>query len=144
VRTLEDTKKKSKEIDEDKIKINKNEIIINGKREQYRRVASEGAMLYFLLIQLYIVNHMYQYSLESFYTFFNKAIDITPKGSESVDNRVMNLRQKIRMTIYEWVARGLFERHKQIFYTQLTLRLMQKEAEKPEKTEKSEKGEKVE
>jgi dynein heavy chain len=34
-------------------------------------------MLYFLLIQLNIVNHMYQYSLESFTTFFFKAIDKT-------------------------------------------------------------------
>ncbi len=30
------------------------------------------------------------------------------------------------MTIYRWVARGLFEKHKQIFRCQLTFRLMQK------------------
>jgi dynein heavy chain len=32
----------------------------------------------------------------------------------------------IRKTIYQWVARGLFEKHKQIFLAQLTFRLMQK------------------
>jgi len=32
----------------------------------------------------------------------------------------------IRITIYQWVSRGLFERHKQIFLSQLTFRLMQK------------------
>jgi len=30
------------------------------------------------------------------------------------------------MTIYQWVSRGLFERHKQIFLSQLTFRIMQK------------------
>jgi len=30
------------------------------------------------------------------------------------------------MTIYQWVSRGLFEKHKQIFLGQLTFRLMQK------------------
>lgn len=46
-------------------------------REVYRRVAAEGAMLYFLLITLSVVDPMYQYSLESFSTFFFKAIDKT-------------------------------------------------------------------
>jgi dynein heavy chain len=30
------------------------------------------------------------------------------------------------MTVYQWIARGLFQRHKQIFLSQLTFRLMQK------------------
>jgi len=30
------------------------------------------------------------------------------------------------MTIYQWVSRGLFERHKQIFLSSLTFRIMQK------------------
>jgi dynein heavy chain len=80
-------------------------------REIYRRVSAEGAMLYFLLIQLNIVNHMYQYSLESFTTFFFKAIDKTDMFDDE-ENRVLALRQMIRMTIYQWVSRGLFERHK--------------------------------
>jgi dynein heavy chain len=68
---------------------------------------------------------MYQYSLESFQFFFTKAINATDDFSNDED-RVLALREKIRIVIYEWVARGLYEKHKQIFYTQLTLRLMQK------------------
>lgn len=82
-------------------------------------------MLYFLLIQLWIIDHMYQYSLESFTTFFFKAIDKTEE-SEELAIRVPNLIQMIRITIYQWVSRGLFERHKQIFMSMLTFRLMQK------------------
>jgi len=101
------------------------EIKINSLREVYRRVAAEGAMLYFLLIQLCIVVHMYQYSLESFTTFFFKAIE-KAEQFEDEEPRVLALREMIRMTIYQWVARGLFEKHKQIFRCQLTFRLMQK------------------
>jgi dynein heavy chain len=57
---------------------------------------------------------MYQYSLESFTTFFFKAIEKT-EMSEDDEIRVLALRDAIRMTIYQWVARGLFEKHKQIF-----------------------------
>lgn len=34
-------------------------------------------MLYFMLITLSVIDHMYQYSLESFTTFFFKAIEKT-------------------------------------------------------------------
>jgi dynein heavy chain len=77
-------------------------------------VAAEGAMLYFLLIQLCVVDAMYQYSLDSFQTFFFKAIDKTEQFEEE-ESRVIALREVIRMTIYQWVSRGLFERHKLIF-----------------------------
>jgi len=46
------------------------------------------------------------------------------------------LRDSIRMTIYRWVSRGLFQRHKQIFRCQLTFRLMQKKIVHVEYTEK--------
>lgn len=82
-------------------------------------------MLYFLLIQLWIIDHMYQYSLESFTAFFFKAIEKTEE-SEELEIRVPNLILGIRITIYQWVSRGLFERHKQIFLSMLTFRLMQK------------------
>jgi len=68
-------------------------------------------MLYFLLIQLWIIDHMYQYSLESFQNFFFKAIEKTEE-CEEIDVRVLSLIQMIRIVIYQWVSRGLFERHK--------------------------------
>lgn len=66
---------------------------------------------------------MYQYSLESFTTFFFKAIDKAELNDDD-ELRVLDLRSVIRKTIYEWVSRGLFEKHKQIFRCQLTFRLM--------------------
>jgi len=125
IEALEVTKTTSTEIKKQQDEAVETEKAINIMREVYRRVSAEGAMLYFLLIQLNIVDHMYQYSLESFTTFFFKAIEKT-ELSEDEEIRVLALRQQIRMTIYQWVSRGLFERHKQIFLSQLTFRIMQK------------------
>lgn len=124
IESLEVTKATSTEIQRQQIEAKQTEITINNLREVYRRVAAEGATLYFLLIQLCVVDHMYQYSLESFQTFFFKAIEGTELNDDD-EKRVVDLRQNIRMTIYRWVQRGLFVRHKQIFLTQLTFRLMQ-------------------
>ena len=112
-------------IQEKQILAKQTEKEINESREAYRPVSAEGAMLYFLLIQLWIIDHMYQYSLESFTAFFFKAIEKTEE-SEDLAIRVPNLIQMIRIVIYQWVSRGLFERHKQIFMSMLTFRLMQK------------------
>jgi len=125
IESLEKTKLTSKEIQEQQIIAKDTEIKINISREIYRRVAAEGSMIYFLLIQLCIVDHMYQYSLESFNTFFFRAFEKTA-NFDTDEKRVLELREQIRTTIYQWVSRGLFERHKQIFLCQIAFRLMQK------------------
>lgn len=113
INSLEETKKTSTEIKEQQELAKVTEKNINTLREVYRRVAAEGAMLYFMLITLSVMNHMYQYSLESFTTFFFKAIEKT-EMFEDEEPRVVALRAMIRMTIYQWVSRGLFEAHKPI------------------------------
>ena len=82
-------------------------------------------MLYFLLIKLCVIDSMYQYSLSAFTYFFFKAIEKTGQF-ENEEDRVTNMRDTIRMVIYQWVSRGLFEKHKLVFLVQLTFRLMQK------------------
>lgn len=59
IESLEVTKATSTEIQRQQIEAKQTEITINLLRETYRRVAAEGATLYFLLIQLCVVDHMY-------------------------------------------------------------------------------------
>jgi dynein heavy chain len=66
IEQLEVTKETSLKIQEKQALAKQTEKEINESREAYRPVSAEGAMLYFLLIQLWIIDHMYQYSLESF------------------------------------------------------------------------------
>lgn len=87
---LEITKKTSTTIQEQQIVAKETEKTIAKSREVYRRVAAEGAMLYFLLIKLCVVDHMYQYSLESFNMYFNKAIERT-ELNEDDNARVLDL-----------------------------------------------------
>eukprot|EP00927_Polykrikos_kofoidii_P060882 TRINITY_DN55787_c0_g1_i1.p1 TRINITY_DN55787_c0_g1~~TRINITY_DN55787_c0_g1_i1.p1 ORF type:complete len:1359 (-),score=233.84 TRINITY_DN55787_c0_g1_i1:102-4157(-) len=124
IKGLEKTKETSKEITEQVAHAQVMEAEINRSRELYRPVAVEGSMLFFLVNQLCVVEHMYQYSLDSFETFLDKAIDRAEK-SEDVMERTRCLVSMIRLTIFRWVNRGLFEAHKLIFCTMLTFRLFQ-------------------
>ena len=81
-------------------------------------------MLYFMLTKLCAIDHMYQYSLDSYNSFFLKSIRRRARR-EARRPRRANLVASLRMTIFTWVARGLFERHKLIFLAQLCFNLMQ-------------------
>merc|ERR1719197_2253332 len=122
---LEETKETSMEIAVQGKLAQETEVMINTSREEYRPVAAEGSMIFFLIIQLCIVEHMYQYSLGSFNTFLYKAIE-KAEPSEDIKVRTVTLIAEIRMTIFRWVNRGLFERHKIIFCGLLTFRLLQR------------------
>jgi dynein heavy chain len=98
--------------------------VINQAREVYRIVATEASLLYFVMLQLSTVDHMYQYSLDSFTMFFLKSLKTTAADSEK-KFRVEKLQSTLRWTIFKWVVRGLFEKHRLIFLTQLTLSLLQ-------------------
>merc|ERR1740138_1887489 len=121
---LEKTKATSKEISLQVAEAQKTEIDINTSREAYRPVAAEGSMVFFIIIQLCFMQHMYQYSLDSFVTFLYKAIERTPP-TEDLHERSLSLISTIRMTIFRWVNRGLFEAHKLIFCSMLTFKLFQ-------------------
>lgn len=122
---LEATKKTAKEIAEAVEKGRITQAEVEKAREAYRPQAAEGAMLYFILTKLCAIDHMYQYSLDSFTTFFSKSIQKAEK-KERLEERVDCLRNSLRMTIFTWVSRGLFERHKLIFLAQLTFNLMKR------------------
>jgi dynein heavy chain len=122
---LEATKKASREINAAVEEGKKTAVDINLAREIYRPMASEGAMLYFLLTKLCTIEHMYQYSLDSFVRYFYKAID-RAQSSDKIKERVGHLNSSLRITIYTMVSRGLYVRHKLIFLSQLTFNLMRR------------------
>ena len=126
---LEATKDKASEINAAVRKGKETEIGINEAREVYRPVSSEASMLYFMLLKLCLMDHMYQYSLDSFTTFFMKALDRAEgegEGSAGGSSRVKNLIKTLRWVIFTWVSRGLFEKHKLTFLAQLSFGLMAK------------------
>ncbi|TMW58214.1 hypothetical protein Poli38472_011802 [Pythium oligandrum] len=146
---LEKTKLTANEVALALLKGKEAEKEINLAREVYRPVANEASLLYFLMSQLCKVNHMYRYSLESFMTFFYVALHKIPASSGSIDEmsevsntegggflssssystafeRVPQLKDALRWTLFVMVTRGLFEEHKLIFLTQLVLLLLRR------------------
>ena len=82
-------------------------------------------MLYFMLTQLCNVQHFYQYSLDSFLLYFARAVH-RATANPDITARVKLLQASLRLTIFTWVARGLFEQHKLLFLTQLTFSLIKR------------------
>jgi len=65
--------------------------------------------------------------LELFIDFFNKIfVRVDKEESKDVKKRVQMLKDELRHVIYTMVSRGMFERHKLVFLTQMTIRLMSK------------------
>lgn len=122
---LEATKKTAKEIADAVTKGRITQAEVEQARESYRPQATEGAMLYFTLTKLCSIDHMYQYSLDSFIFFFKKSI-ANAEQKTVLEERVESLRDSLRMTIFRWVSRGLFERHKLMFLAQITFNLMKR------------------
>ena len=125
INSLEVTKTRATQIEESQRTTEALIIDINKKREIYRGVGEEGAMLFFLISKLFVIQDMYQYSLNSFVYFFEKAIANTPKNDNLIQ-RVAALREKIRITVYIWISAGMFEKDKQLLLTMIAIRLLQK------------------
>jgi dynein heavy chain len=121
---LEATKQTSLEINDAVIKGEQTQLGINTAREVYRVIATEASLLYFILLQLCNIDHMYQYSLDSFTMSFLKALKIAPAATNPIE-RVQSLQTVLRHTIFKFVNRGLFAKHKLIFLTQMTFVLIQ-------------------
>ncbi len=76
IESLEYSKKLSTEIQE-KVEIAKvTDESINHASEAYRPAASRGALLFFLMNELYKIHSFYKFSLDSFVIVVNRAIDI--------------------------------------------------------------------
>jgi len=121
--TLDTTKAKSKDIAERLEKATVTSAEINVHREAYRRVASRAALLYFILVDLSKIDHMYQFSLASFVTIFIRAMDIAEKSTNPV-SRENALIDSITYITFKSAMRGLFQRHQIIFITLLCFRVL--------------------
>uniref|UniRef100_A0A336KTI1 CSON011058 protein n=1 Tax=Culicoides sonorensis TaxID=179676 RepID=A0A336KTI1_CULSO len=124
VTTLENTKTKASEILEKLALAQVTSKEIEVLRDGYRSVSKRGAILFFVLSDLALVDTMYQYSLHSFLVVFTyslrKAIpDII------LSKRLTNIIETLTKNIYEYGCTGIFERHKLLFSFQITTRLQQ-------------------
>ncbi|XP_046382890.1 dynein axonemal heavy chain 10 [Ischnura elegans] len=122
ISTLDETKTKATEVFEKLELAEATAKDIDKLRDQYRSVATRGAILFFVLSELASVNAMYQYSLDAYVEVFvhsvKKALPDTVLA-----NRLENILDTVTNQVYEYGCTGLFEKHKLLFSFQITTKL---------------------
>ena len=128
--SLEETKATSQEIAAKVIVAKETELTIAKAREIYRPIAERGALMFFLINQLHVISHMYQFSLDTFNYMFVKAL-VKTKKANNLDERAQLLMATVTYTIFAYVTRGLFEKDRLIFSSQLGFRILGRRGDLP-------------
>ncbi|XP_068888721.1 dynein axonemal heavy chain 9 isoform X1 [Aphelocoma coerulescens] len=123
VENLETTKRTAAEIVEKVQEFKATEARINEAREHYRPAACRASLLYFTMNELHAIHPMYQFSLKAFHVVFQKALE-RAAPAESLAGRVLSLTDSITFSVFQYTARGLFERDKLTFSAQLTFQIL--------------------
>ena len=119
-------KAKSKEVNQKLSDAKEKRIEINEKREQFRPVAARGAVLYFCIVEMTLVNWMYNTSLYQYLELFDVAIDDAPKA-QLLKDRVSNIIDTLTYKVYRYINRGLFESDKITFKLMVALKILVEE-----------------
>ncbi|XP_041455872.1 dynein heavy chain 10, axonemal-like [Lytechinus variegatus] len=131
VSTLEETKSKASEVTE-KLKLAATTAVdIDKLRDGYRPAAKRGAILFFVLSEMALINSMYQYSLAAFLEVFQLSLKKSLPDSILV-KRLRNIMDTLTHNIYNYACTGLFEKHKLLFSFQMTIKLEQSEDNLPQ------------
>ena len=123
VENLENTKSTAMGIEEKVKEAKVTSAKIDEARELYRPAAARASLIYFIMNDLYKIHPMYQFSLKAFKVVFAKAIERADPADE-VKQRVLNLIDCITYSVFIYTTRGLFEKHKLIFTSQMAFLIL--------------------
>ncbi|XP_007489994.2 dynein axonemal heavy chain 10 isoform X1 [Monodelphis domestica] len=131
VQTLEETKMKATEVSE-KLKLaEKTAVDIDRLRDGYRPAAKRGAILFFVLSEMALVNTMYQYSLSAFLDVFVFSLKKSVPDS-FLPRRLKHIMDTLTFNVYNYGCTGLFERHKLLFSFNMTIKIEQADGRVPQ------------
>lgn len=123
VYNLEKTKRTAADIETKRDLTKTTTAKIDSARECYRPAAERASIIYFILNDLHKINPIYQFSLKAFTVVFKDAIARAPADENEV-TRVLSLVDAITFSVFMYTSRGLFERDKLIFMSQMVIQIL--------------------
>ena len=123
VDVLANTKAKSQEVKEKLAAADTTRHSIKEKREVYRPVATRGAVLYFAIVEMSLVNVMYQTSLAQFITLFMKSMQVAEKATVAA-KRVQKIIDTLTELVWRYINKGLYEADKLLFVSIITIKIL--------------------
>lgn len=122
IEVLQKTKATGVEVQEKLANAAETDKRISGAREEYRPVATRGALLYFLVVDMAAIDNMYMVSLQQFLELFDFAIDNSEKAPVAA-KRIVNIIEYLSFYVTCYMQRGLFTRHKSVWVLMLAMKI---------------------
>eukprot|EP00920_Eleutheroschizon_duboscqi_P033547 GHVT01080713.1.p1 GENE.GHVT01080713.1~~GHVT01080713.1.p1 ORF type:complete len:1048 (-),score=57.55 GHVT01080713.1:3339-6482(-) len=114
IETLRNAKARATELSKSLQEADHTSVEIEKIRVVYRTVVQRGSILFFAAVALSVLSPMYEISLDSYLSVFDRALR-SAKPDPVLNHRLKNVMLKLMQTVYDYFCTGLFEQHKLLF-----------------------------